>query len=61
MSEYVQNHIDVLKFEVVCLQHKLRPDDTGHIHTAISVIKERIDELEKKMAVEIFKTKDYNI
>ena len=35
----------VLKDEVEIHKSRLEPHDTGHLHTAISVIKHRIEEL----------------
>ena len=41
-----QNYIDVLKSEVEMLTSRLEPHDMGHLHTAIYVLKHRIEELE---------------
>lgn len=43
-------HISVLKYEVDILTSRLQPHDTGHLHTTISVLKERIQELEKQLS-----------
>ena len=37
--------IKVLRKEVEILTSRLQPQDTGHLHTAINVINDRIDEL----------------
>ena len=37
--------IKVLRKEVEILTSRLEPHDTGHLHTAISVINARIDEM----------------
>ena len=42
-----EKHIDVLKTEMDVLASRLEPHDTGHLHTAISVVKHRVEELEK--------------
>ena len=42
-------HIEVLKTEVDVLASRLEPHDTGHLHTAIYVLKHRVEELEKEM------------
>ena len=42
-------HIDVLKTEMDVLASRLEPHDTGHLHTAIYVLKERVEELEKEV------------
>ena len=36
----------VLQDEIEILKSRLEPRDTGHLHTAISVIKNRIDEIQ---------------
>ena len=43
-----QNHIDVLKTEIEVLASRLEPHDTGHLHTTIYTLKNRIIELEKE-------------
>ena len=42
-------HINVLKTEMDVLASRLEPHDTGHLHTAISVLKHRVEELEKEV------------
>jgi len=42
-------HINVLKTEMDVLTSRLEPHDTGHLHTAISVLKHRVEELEKEV------------
>ena len=42
-------HIEVLKTEMDVLASRLEPHDTGHLHTAIYVLKHRVEELEKEM------------
>ena len=42
-------HIDVLKTEMDVLASRLEPQDTGHLHTAIYVLKHRVEELEKEV------------
>ena len=37
--------IKILRKEVEILTTRLEPHDTGHLHTAISVINSRIDEM----------------
>jgi hypothetical protein len=36
----------VLKSEIELLKTRLRPEDTGHLHTAIAVMENRVAELE---------------
>tara|TARA_A100001015_G_C14499000_1_gene522233 strand:+ start:177 stop:335 length:159 start_codon:yes stop_codon:yes gene_type:complete len=35
--------------EISILEKKLQPHDTGHIHTAISVLKDRVQEVKKQI------------
>ena len=42
-------HIDVLKTEMDVLASRLEPHDTGHLHTAIYVLKHRVEELEREV------------
>ena len=42
-------HIEVLKTEMDVLASRLEPRDTGHLHTAIYVLKHRVEELEKEV------------
>jgi len=42
-------HIEVLKTEMDVLASRLEPHDTGHLHTAIYVLKHRVEELEKEV------------
>ena len=39
----------VLRDEIEIHKSRLEPHDTGHLHTAISVIKRRIEELTRQM------------
>ena len=43
------NHYRHLLIEVGELKSRLKPHDTGHIHTTINVLEERIEELHKKL------------
>ena len=44
------NHLVHLKDEINELKTRIRPEDTGHIHTTISVLEERVEEITKKLA-----------
>jgi len=46
--ESKKKHIEILKTEVDVLASRLEPHDTGHLHTAIYVLKHRVEELEKE-------------
>ena len=47
------NHLVHLKDEINELKNRIRPEDTGHIHTTISVLEERVEEITKKLAREL--------
>jgi len=36
--------------EISILQSKLRPEDTGHIHTTISTLQNRVEEIRNGLA-----------
>ena len=36
--------------EIAILQSKLRPEDTGHIHTTISTLQSRVEEIRNSLA-----------
>ena len=40
------NHANALKKEIKILQSRIEPRETGHLHTAISVLTHRIEELQ---------------
>jgi hypothetical protein len=44
--------LKVLQQEISVLKNKIMPEDSGHIYTAISVIKDRIKELECELTPE---------
>ena len=37
-------HMQVLRREIDILRSRLQPEDTGHIHTTISVLEQRLNE-----------------
>jgi hypothetical protein len=41
--------IMVLMEEIAVLEHRLEPQGTGHIHTTINVLKERVRELRARV------------
>jgi len=51
------NYVEFLKDEIAVLRTKLRPQATGHIYTAIKVLEDRIEELEKPRAPELIVSK----
>ena len=42
-----QTRLTILREEVELLKEQIRPHDTGHIHTAISVLNHQISEIEE--------------
>lgn len=42
-------HKKALECEIEILKSKLQPHDTGHIHTAISVLQERCKEIDTQI------------
>lgn len=40
-----RDHINALLLEIDILRLRLQPHDTGHIHTAISVLQSRVEEI----------------
>lgn len=44
-------HLQALELEVAYLTLQLRDTDTGHIHTAISVLQNRIEEIARGLGL----------
>lgn len=44
--------LKVLKNEIHVLRSKVMPEDSGHIYTTMSVLKDRIAEIEKSLTPE---------
>ena len=49
------NHLVHLKDEINELKTRIRPEDTGHIHTTINVLEGRVEELTKSLSEELDK------
>tara|TARA_B100001063_G_scaffold197490_1_gene189756 strand:- start:640 stop:849 length:210 start_codon:yes stop_codon:yes gene_type:complete len=49
------NHLVHLKDEINELKTRIRPEDTGHIHTTIGVLEGRVEELTKSLSEELDK------
>ncbi len=43
------NHLTHLKEEIKVLESRIEPHDTGHIITAIGVLRERVEEIQKEL------------
>ena len=54
----MMNHQRHLEYEIRELEGRLQPHDTGHIHTTISVLKEREDNY--KQQIKLVKPKWYD-
>ena len=52
------NIIKILRGEVEVLTKRLKPNGTGHLHTAIGVINSRIDELIKEITAPYFEKEE---
>jgi hypothetical protein len=46
---YKEDVVAILTEEIRVAEKKLQPHDTGYIHTAISYMKERIEELKEEL------------
>ena len=45
----LMNHMNVLIEEIKILEKRIEPHDTGHIHTTISTLRNRVEELQNDM------------
>ena len=45
----LKNHINVLENEMDILASRLKPTETGHLHTTIHTLQHRIEELQKEL------------
>ena len=44
-----ENYVTFLRFEIGILRSRLKLEDTGHIHTTIRVLEDRIQEIENNI------------
>ena len=49
MSSRMMNHVRALQEEISILKDRLQPHDTGHIHTTINTLEERVKEINKQI------------
>ena len=49
MSSKLMNHERALREEISVLKERLQPHDTGHIHTTINTLEERVQEINKQI------------
>ena len=45
----LMNHMNVLMEEIKILEKRIEPHDTGHINSAINLLKSRVEELQVNM------------
>lgn len=50
------DYLLVLQEEVAYQKSQLQPHDTGHIHTTINVLEQRITEIEEKIRANLHST-----
>ena len=49
MSSRLMNHERALREEINVLKERLQPHDTGHIHTTINTLEERVQEIKRQI------------
>ena len=49
MISRLMNHERALREEINVLKERLQPHDTGHIHTTINTLEERVKEINKQI------------
>lgn len=42
----IRDYMDVLHTEILLLRSRIQPEDTGHLHTTVNVLWDRLSELE---------------
>ena len=43
----IKYHLEALEFEIGVLKSRLKSEDTGHLHTTIGVLEDRIQEIKE--------------
>ena len=49
MSSRVMNHMRALQEEINVLKGRIQPHDTGHIHTTIDTLEDRVKEINEEL------------
>ena len=49
MSSRLMNHVRMLNEEITVLKGRIQPHDTGHIHTTISTLEDRVKEINQQI------------
>lgn len=52
MNSHKDYYVEVLKQEIQILQNRIQQEDCGHLYTTISVLKERVAEIEQELKSE---------
>ena len=43
------NHVRMLNEEIIVLRGRIQPHDTGHIHTTINTLEQRVQEMNEEL------------
>ena len=49
MSSILMNHVRALQEEITVLKGRIQPHDTGHIHTTINTLEQRVQEMNEEL------------
>ena len=49
MSSRLMNHVRALQEEINVLKERIQPHDTGHIHTTINTLEQRVQEMNEEL------------
>ena len=49
MSSRLMNHVRALQEEIGVLKDRIQPHDTGHIHTTINTLEQRVQEMNEEL------------
>ncbi len=49
VSSRLMNHVRMLNEEINVLKGRIQPHDTGHIHTTISTLEDRVKEINQQI------------
>ena len=49
MSSRLMNHVRALQEEINVLKGRIQPHDTGHIHTTINTLEQRVQEMNEEL------------
>ena len=49
MSSRLMNNVRALQEEITVLKGRIQPHDTGHIHTTINTLEQRVQEMNEEL------------